>query len=163
MSTATESRTRSTVGSIPVPADLSDHATVVRYLHDRFSVGDMETIRTFCTPDFKHFPGSLDKSTPKGSTHPCGISFIRPSVGFDDFVSQMAESKEQMDWGVKPLDMFTSPTTSDIMVHSEIWATGKNTGKKITFDGWETWNFNDKHHVQMLRCLYDPFVWKQVL
>jgi len=151
------------VGSIPAPVDLSDRVGVVRYLHDRFSVGDLETIRTFCASDFKHFPGALDVSTPKGANHPSGLSFIRPGIGFDEFVSQIAEMKGVMDWGVKAVDYFMSPTTSDLMVHSEVWATGKNTGKKISFDSWEAWKFNEKHQIQMLHCLYDPFMWKQAL
>jgi len=169
MSTATDSRvppsqpSPSSAGSIPAPVDLSDHAGVIRYLHDRFSVGDMEAIRTFCTPDFKHFPGALDETTPKGTIHPCGISIIRPAFGFDDFVSQMSEAMGLMDFGVKPLDYFTSPTTSDIMVHSETWAKGKNTGKNLSFNGWETWKFNDKNQVQTLHCLYDPSILKQIL
>jgi hypothetical protein len=162
--TGTGTGTRSgNSGSVPAPVDLSDHVSVLRYLHDRFDVGDMETIRTFCAPDFQHFPGSMDVNTPKGAVHPCGLSFIRPGFGFDDFVSQMKESREQMDWGVKASDYFMSPTTSDIAVHSDIWATGKNTGNKISFDAWEAWKFNDKNQVQMLCCLYDPFIWKQVL
>jgi len=168
MSTTIESRrgtggTGITGGSIPAPVDLSDHVGVLRYLYDRFSAGDMETIRTFCSPDFKHFPGSLDESTPKGAIHPSGISFMHPTVGFDDFLSQMGDMMGQVDWGVKALDYFTSPTTSDIMVSSELWGTGKNTGKKISFHGHEAWKFNDKHQIQMLQCLYDPLIWKQIL
>jgi hypothetical protein len=163
MSTTTESRQRVSSNSLAAPVDLTDHVGVIRYLHDRFSAGDMDTIRGFCTPDFKHFPGSLDESTPKGATHSCGISFIRGSFGFDDFVSQMGDMMGQVDWSVKALDYFHAPTTSDIMVHSEISATGRNNGKKITFNSWEAWNFNEKNQVQTLHCLYDPLMWKQVL
>jgi hypothetical protein len=75
----------------------------------------------------------------------------------------MGDMMNQMDWGVKGLNYFTSPTTSDIVVHSEFWATGKNTGKKVSFNGWEAWHFNDKNQIQVLHCLYDPMLWKQVL
>jgi len=150
-------------GPVSAPVDLSDHLSVVRYLHDRFSAGDMETIRGFCSPDFKHFPGSMDESTPKGTIHPCGTSFIRPAFGFDDFSSQVSEMNGMMDWKVKPQDFFTSSTTSDIMVKSELCATGKHTGKKTSFHSWEAWKFNEKNQIQMLQCLYDPFAWKQIL
>lgn len=150
-------------GSVPAPVDLSDHVSILRYLHDRFCVGDMETIRSFCSPDFKHFPGALDASTPKGYVHPIGVSFVRPSFGFDDFIAQMVEMNEQMDWGANAKDFFTSPTTSEVMVRSELSATGKNTGKKISFTGWESWKFNEKHQLEQLHCLYDPANWKQIL